>query len=218
MGNSPFVGGKANGRAVDHTTPSNAKVKERVELYIYSPSGSLQPVLGWNFTLQFRVEKNISLHTSVYIHQSTYISLQTSVYIHQSTNISLQTSVYIHQSTNISLQTSVYKYQSTNVSLHTSVYKHQSTYISLQTSVYKYSLANNKRISNVMTHHKNESKWHCQCFMNTIATMLLYTSSTVKTLKNAVSNNVYCHRISLGLSLWFGGETFLWVIPFSGTK
>ena len=32
-------------------TPSDAKVKERVDLYFYSPSGPLLPVLGW--TLPF---------------------------------------------------------------------------------------------------------------------------------------------------------------------
>ena len=42
---------KRTGRSVDHTTPSIAEVKERVELCIYSPSGPPQPVLGWNFTL-----------------------------------------------------------------------------------------------------------------------------------------------------------------------
>ena len=33
-------------RGVDHPTTSSAKVKERVELYLYSPSGSACPVLG----------------------------------------------------------------------------------------------------------------------------------------------------------------------------
>jgi len=34
------------GCGIDHTPPSSAKVKERVELYIYSTSGHLWPVLG----------------------------------------------------------------------------------------------------------------------------------------------------------------------------
>jgi hypothetical protein len=33
------------------STPSSAKVKERVELYLYSPSGLSWPVLGWNLLL-----------------------------------------------------------------------------------------------------------------------------------------------------------------------
>jgi hypothetical protein len=34
------------GRGVDHPPPSSAEVKERVELYLYSPSGPSWPVLG----------------------------------------------------------------------------------------------------------------------------------------------------------------------------
>ena len=33
-------------RSVDHPRPFSAEVKEKVELYIYSPSGSSWPVLG----------------------------------------------------------------------------------------------------------------------------------------------------------------------------
>jgi hypothetical protein len=38
-----FPGVKWSGRGVDHPLPSSAEVKERIELYLYSPSG---PVLG----------------------------------------------------------------------------------------------------------------------------------------------------------------------------
>ena len=42
-----FLGGKEQpGRGVDHPPPSSAEVKERVELYLYSPSGPLWSVLG----------------------------------------------------------------------------------------------------------------------------------------------------------------------------
>jgi hypothetical protein len=41
-----FTGVKRPGRGVYHTHPPNAEVKERVELYLYSPSGSSWPVLG----------------------------------------------------------------------------------------------------------------------------------------------------------------------------
>jgi len=41
-----FSGVKLPGRGIDHPPPSSAKVKERVELYLYFPSGFLQPVLG----------------------------------------------------------------------------------------------------------------------------------------------------------------------------
>jgi hypothetical protein len=40
-----FLGVKRPGRGVNHPTPSSAEVKERVELYLYSPSGPSWPVL-----------------------------------------------------------------------------------------------------------------------------------------------------------------------------
>jgi hypothetical protein len=45
-GTGSFPGVKRPGRGVDHTPPSNAEVKERVELYLYSPSGPSWPVQG----------------------------------------------------------------------------------------------------------------------------------------------------------------------------
>jgi hypothetical protein len=44
--NGSFPGVKRPERGVDHPPPSSAEVKERVELYIYSPSGPSWPVLG----------------------------------------------------------------------------------------------------------------------------------------------------------------------------
>jgi hypothetical protein len=41
-----FPGVNRLGRGVDHPPPSSAEVKERVELYLYSPSGPLWPVKG----------------------------------------------------------------------------------------------------------------------------------------------------------------------------
>ena len=41
-----FSGGKRLGRGVDHPPPTSAEVKEKVELYLYSPSGTSWPVLG----------------------------------------------------------------------------------------------------------------------------------------------------------------------------
>ena len=45
MGTGSFPGGKRSGRHADHPTPSGAEVKEKVELYFYSPSGPSWPVL-----------------------------------------------------------------------------------------------------------------------------------------------------------------------------
>jgi hypothetical protein len=44
-------GVKRPGRGVDHPPPSSARVKERVELHLYSPSGPSWPVLGRHLPL-----------------------------------------------------------------------------------------------------------------------------------------------------------------------
>ena len=46
MGTGSFLGVKRPGRGVDHPPQSSAKVKERVELYLYSTSGPSWPVIG----------------------------------------------------------------------------------------------------------------------------------------------------------------------------
>jgi len=42
---------KRPGRGVDHPPKSSAEVKERVKLYLYSPSGPSWPVLRWSLPL-----------------------------------------------------------------------------------------------------------------------------------------------------------------------
>jgi hypothetical protein len=46
IGTGSFPGVKQPGRGVDHPPPSSAKVKERVELYLYSPFGPSWPIIG----------------------------------------------------------------------------------------------------------------------------------------------------------------------------
>ena len=46
-----FPGQKRPERGVDHPPPSSNKVKERLQLHLYSPSGPLWPVLGWTLPL-----------------------------------------------------------------------------------------------------------------------------------------------------------------------
>ena len=46
MGTGSFPGVSRPGSGVDHPTPSSTDVKERVELYLYSPSGLSWPGLG----------------------------------------------------------------------------------------------------------------------------------------------------------------------------
>jgi hypothetical protein len=51
MGTGSFPGVRRPGREVYHPPPSSAEVKERVELCLFSLSGSLFPVLGWYLPL-----------------------------------------------------------------------------------------------------------------------------------------------------------------------
>jgi len=53
MGTGSFPGVKRPGCDVNHPTPSSAEVKERVELYLYSPLGPSLPVPRGNFTVTF---------------------------------------------------------------------------------------------------------------------------------------------------------------------
>jgi hypothetical protein len=46
MGTGSFPGVKRPGYGVGHPFPSSAEVKERVELYLYSPTGPSWPVRG----------------------------------------------------------------------------------------------------------------------------------------------------------------------------
>jgi hypothetical protein len=48
-----FPGVKRPGRGVDHPLPSSVWIKERVELYLYSPSGPSWPVVGRPLPLTF---------------------------------------------------------------------------------------------------------------------------------------------------------------------
>ena len=51
MGNGSFPGVKRPVRVADHPPPSKCRGLERVELYLYSPSGPSWPVIGGTFTL-----------------------------------------------------------------------------------------------------------------------------------------------------------------------
>ena len=57
MGTGSFPGVKQPGHGVDHPPLSSAEVKERVGLYIYSPSGSSWPVRGLPLPLPFTIFK-----------------------------------------------------------------------------------------------------------------------------------------------------------------
>jgi len=46
MGTGSLPGVKQSGLGIDHPPPFSAEVKERVELYLYCPSGPAWPFLG----------------------------------------------------------------------------------------------------------------------------------------------------------------------------
>ena len=60
MGTGSFPGVKRPGRGVDHPPPSSAEVKERVELYLYSPSGAFLACYRATFTFTFILYLDIS--------------------------------------------------------------------------------------------------------------------------------------------------------------
>jgi hypothetical protein len=53
MGTRSFPGVKRPGRGVSHPPSYSAEVKERVELYVHSPSGPSWPVLRWTLPLLY---------------------------------------------------------------------------------------------------------------------------------------------------------------------
>ena len=68
-------GGKERpGRGVDHPPQSSAEVKERVELYLYAPSGPSWPVLEWTLTFifSFTFPATIDVLTAVLMTQVFY--------------------------------------------------------------------------------------------------------------------------------------------------
>ena len=65
MGTGSFLGVKRPGHGVDHPPPSSAEVKERIELYLYSPSGPLWTVLEWTLTFSFNLPFTAQLHYDV---------------------------------------------------------------------------------------------------------------------------------------------------------
>ena len=61
MGTRSFLGVKWLGRGTDHPPLSNAKVKERIQLHLYSPSGPSWLVLGCNLPLPYDAATNFTL-------------------------------------------------------------------------------------------------------------------------------------------------------------
>ena len=54
-----FPGVKRPGRGADHPPPSKCRGQERVELYLYSPSGPSWPVTGKTYILSLLVNTGV---------------------------------------------------------------------------------------------------------------------------------------------------------------
>jgi hypothetical protein len=54
MGTGSFLGVKRSGSGIDRRPQSSAEVKERIVLYLYTPSGTSWPVLGGILPLVLR--------------------------------------------------------------------------------------------------------------------------------------------------------------------
>ena len=61
MGTESFQGVKRPGRSVNHSHPSGAKAKERVELYLFSFRWAFMACSRANFTFTFIAERKASL-------------------------------------------------------------------------------------------------------------------------------------------------------------
>jgi len=70
MGTGSFPELKQSGAWCWPPTPSSAEVKERVELYLYSPSGPWLPVLGWTLPLPLPLHNSESFVyvTPIFLH------------------------------------------------------------------------------------------------------------------------------------------------------
>jgi len=71
----PALGLTRPGRGIDHPPPYSAEVKERVELYIYFPSGPFWPVLRWTL-LYFTLLYSTLLYCTLLYFTLLYCTLQ----------------------------------------------------------------------------------------------------------------------------------------------
>ena len=62
MGTGSLPGVKRPGRGVDHPPTYSSEVKERVEIYLYSPCGPSWQVIGWPLPLPYRYWRQDPLH------------------------------------------------------------------------------------------------------------------------------------------------------------
>jgi len=78
MGTGSFSGVKRPGRGVDHPLPSSAEVKERVELYLYSPFWDFVACYRLNFIFQIQQHKHYVVDifmgkSSIFPHTNSFL-------------------------------------------------------------------------------------------------------------------------------------------------
>jgi hypothetical protein len=88
-----FPGVKWPGHGVDHLLPSCAEVKERVEQYLYSPSGLSWPVLGWTlvYPVMFNDMQGLILNRLLVSSSRSILALQMEVTAVATLNRNLRT-------------------------------------------------------------------------------------------------------------------------------
>jgi hypothetical protein len=74
MDTGSYPGVKRPGRCADHPPPSSSEVKERVELYLCSPSGPSWPVIGWTLFLFMTVTPLAFVRWVVIFYSSSFLS------------------------------------------------------------------------------------------------------------------------------------------------
>jgi hypothetical protein len=75
MSTGSFPGVKRPGRGVDNPPTPSAEVQERVELYLYSPSGPSWPVIGWRLPLPFTFVYGLDDQGSNLLRSNRFLSL-----------------------------------------------------------------------------------------------------------------------------------------------
>ena len=115
MRTGSFPGVKRQGRGVDHPPPSSAEVKERVELYLYSPSGPSWPILGLTLRpLKFNTPNNRD--------NSTFPVHCSSLHVFQLLKLLKPNDIYICRTAALTSRRYILNIYSTNI--HTEYFKH----------------------------------------------------------------------------------------------
>ena len=99
-----FLRIKWPGHGVDHPPLSSTKVKERVELYLYSPFGPSWPVLGWTSPLPLHVYNICSGMIACFFHfRVLLVKVKIILILWSSLQIHPQSFIFLHWPTRLFL-------------------------------------------------------------------------------------------------------------------